>query len=997
MELNELQNEFGWNFQELMLHRVHEILLVASPYDAFILEEDGRLTEQILNEYLGMNLRYAPRVWRVPSGQQALKMIARRKYDLILLMMRIPDMNPLKLGSELKKKYPKKPVILLLFDESELKQLPDRLPRKSIDKIFIYSGNADLFPAIVKFVEDRLNVTRDVRKGDVRTIIVIEDNPRYYSLMLPMIYKEIVYHTNNLIDKSLNNAHRLLHKRGRPRILLASTFEQAKGMYRQYRSNVLGIISDIRFPKDGELTDDAGLRFTRWVRELDPYMPIMLQSTDKSNAKLAMKVNAHFLHKESQTTLMELREFMINNFGFGDFVFRMPTGEIVGRARDLMEMRERLKTVPSESILYHSRSNHFSNWLAARGEFETATRMRPIQPGDFETDTENRQYMISRIDEILQGHHHHLIVDFTKNNFYPDSHFIRLYPGSLGGKARGLAFANSVLSHPGIHQKFPDVVIRIPHVTVIGTDMFDEFMRMNKLWQVALEAEDNDQILGYFLDRPLPERIVDSLRHFLEQIHYPLAVRSSSFLEDAQYNPLSGMFATFMLPNNAPDLETRLDMVCEAVKRIYASMFYKDPKAIIGSSVHRLEEEKMAVIIQEMVGQKFENRYYPTLSGVAQSYNYYPVSYMQREEGVAYVALGLGRTIAEGEKSLRFAPLYPRILPQYYSIRSTVENSQQEFYALDLDSSKNPLEGGESCNLEKYDLSVAEKDTTLKWAGSVVSTEDSILRDSLSYHGVRVITFAALLKWKTFPLAEIVQEMLNLGEQSLGCPVEIEFAVNIFEKMDPDPEFCLLQIKPLPINTIEEFQPTTTIEEQHIFCRTGLALGNGKIDSIQDVVYVKMDEFDAAKTPDIAREIEQINAEFNHDNGYFLIGPGRWGSADPWLGIPVNWNQIGHARIIAEVGMENFNVDPSFGSHFFQNITSMRIGYFTINHKKPADKLDWDWLAGQTLVRETQYLKWIRLDSSLTVTIDGKSGQGIVYKPVEPMEELMNEEESTGI
>ena len=996
MEVKHYQRDFGWNFQELMLHRVHEILLVASPYDAFILEEDGRLTEQILNEYLGMNLRYAPRVWRVSTARETLKLISRRKFDLVLLMMRIPDMDPISLGADIKKRYSKKPVILLLFDESELRQLPDPIPRSSIDKVFMYSGNADLFPAIVKYIEDKQNVSRDVRKGDVRTIIVIEDNPRYYSLMLPMIYKEIVYHTTHLINRSLTNAHRLLHKRGRPRILMASTYEEAMGFYKRYRSNVLGIISDIRFPKRGVLDDHAGVRFTKWVRNMDPYMPIMLQSTYAGNRQQAEDANAHFLHKGSRTTLLELREFMINNFGFGDFVFRLPSGEIVGRACDLVEMEHQLQSIPKESILYHSSSNHFSNWLAARGEFEAATKMRPVQPGDFPSPEEHRRFLIDQIRQIISGNHWQLIVDFSPDSFDPQIDFVRLYSGSLGGKARGLAFAKMTFQNSDLHARFPDIVLRIPNVAIIGTDLFDDFMRDNDLWQPALELADNDEVLDLFMQADLPDNFISVLRDYIRHNNKPIAVRSSSFLEDAQYNPLSGMFATYMLPNNNPDLEFRLIQLCKAIKRVFASMFFRDPKAIIEQSVHRLEEEKMGVILQELVGDEHGDRYYPVLSGVAQSYNYYPVSYMKREEGVAYVALGLGRTVAEGGKSLRFAPRYPRILPQFFSIRATIENSQREFYALRLGAEVDPLSGGEAANLEKNDLTTAESDGVLRWAASVVDANDDVLRDSLNQPGLRVITFAALLKWQAFPLAEVINELLRVGEVSLGCPVEMEFAVNLFKNRDRLPEFCLLQIKPLPISRLDDLELKGD-DTSNVFCRTGLALGNGRIQCIRDIICVKLDVFDAAKTPEIAREIAEFNSEIGPDNQYFLIGPGRWGSADPWLGIPVTWEQICHARIIAEVGIDEFNVDPSFGSHFFQNITSMRIGYLTIDPKKKSDSLDWGWLQEQPVLRESQYLKWIRLDNSLQATIDGKNGLGVVLKPDPQNEEVMNEEESPGI
>ena len=986
------------SFTELMLNRIHEILLVASPYDAYILEEEGRLTEQILNEYLGMSLRYAPRLWQTSTAAQALDLLTKRKFDLIIVMMRISDMDPITFGSLVKEIYPKKPVILLLFDQSELKQIPEKLPTNSIDRIFIYSGNANVFPAIIKLIEDKLNVKRDTRVGDVRSVIVVEDNPAYYSLFLPMIYKEIVFHTKDLLSKSFDDMHRIIQKRARPKILLASNFEDAKRYFIRYSNNVLGIISDIRFPRNGELDDNAGVKFAKWVRKKDPNMPIILQSTAKNKKHLADEVNAQFLHKHSITLLYELRRFIVNNFGFGNFTFRSPDGKKIGQASNLDELYRELETVPLESLIYHARSNNFSNWLAARGEFVAATYLRQIRVDLLETPEQIRPILLDAINNTVTLQQEGRVVDFSGKSSIISANFMRIRSGSLGGKARGLAFANTMIRNSAINEKFPEVTIRIPKVAVIGTDEFDVFMEKNELWDPMLSLMDTEEINNLFINGDLSHNLIDILKLYLTNTKSPLAVRSSSLLEDAQYNSLSGMYATFMLHNASKDDDERLNQLCEAIKRVYASMFVQQSKSALVRSTHRFESEKMAVIIQEVVGRRYGRRFYPTLSGVAQSINYYPVSYMKRDEGVAYIALGLGRTIAEGERSLRFAPRYPSILPQYFSISSTLQNSQNNFYALTIDPDKNHLKNGESGNLGQFSLKDAEEDGTLKHAASVVCSQDDVIRDALNYEGTRVITFASILKYNSFPLAGILEELLELGSKSLGCPVELEFAVNLPQTNDDRAEFCLLQIKPLPISQLqgsEEFHP---VQEEDILCKTDVCLGNGSIQDLHDIVYVKLDNFDPAKTPQIAEDIDQINQHLGIKNPYLLIGPGRWGSADPWLGIPVTWNQISNVKVIVEAGMEDFLVDPSFGSHFFQNVTSMRIGYFTVSYKKKqTDKIDWEWLGSLPVISETEYLVHVHTPRPLRVKMDGLTGKGIVYKPEQPVNEIMDEEESSGI
>ncbi len=986
------------NFQDLMLHRIHEILLVASPYDAFILEEDGRLTQQILYEYLGMNLSYAPRVWHAKSANKALEMLSHRKYDMVIVMMRIADMDPITFGEKVKELFPKKPVILLAFDPSEIKQLPEIGIEKSIDKIFVWSGNANVFPAIIKYYEDKRNIKRDFKIAGIRSILVVEDNPRFYSTLMPLIYRTALKHTQNLVNKSLSDTDRLLLFRARPKIILVSTYEDAIRYFNKYRQYILGIISDVRFPKNNKLDNHAGVQLAEYVRQKDLNIPILLQSTNPEHYLSAKKVNATFIGKESETLLQDLDEFIVNNFGFGDFVFRDTRGKEIARANDLPKLRKCLQKIHEKSLEFHASNNHFSNWLAVRGEFSLASEIRPVKISDFGTLNELRAFILERIDTRIQALLDGQIVEYSTASKYESINFIRLASGSLGGKARGLAFMNHMLMENELNTKYSNIRIRIPKVAVIGTDEFDHFMDDNNLWKMAFSKTKSDKaITKAFLKGSLSKELKVILSRYLSDVKFPIAVRSSSLLEDSQYQPLAGMYSTYMLPNSDKSKKLRLEQLKKAIKLVFASTYFNEPKSLIENSVHRHEEEKMAVVIMELIGKQHENRFYPTASGSAQSFNYYPISYMKREEGVAFLALGLGRSIADGEKSLRFSPKYPGIIPQYYSVKSTIANSQNQFYGLDLNKGSAVLKHGEEKNTTAFNLEVAEKDKELKWAGSVVSDADNIVRDSLRLPGTRVITFPSILKWNTAPITDLLTEILILGENALGCPVEIEFAVNLYNDNININDFCLLQIKPMVIGGLDRVQDFDAIDKQDIICSSTVALGNGVIQNLQNIVIVDPKTFDSAQTQIIAKDIEHINKIMPEGEKFILIGPGRWGSADPWLGVPVNWDQISNAKVIIEVGMKDFPVDPSFGSHFFQNVTSMRIGYFTVDHKKKKDVLDMNWLRDQHVSSVTKYTKWIRLNEPVTVTIDGQTGEGVIIKPLNPTAELMDERESTGI
>lgn len=981
--------------QDLILHRVHEILLIASPYDAFVLEEDGGLTEQILHEYMGMSLSNAPRLWRAETAKDALKMLKQSQIDLVLVMMRISDMDPLTIAKRIKKIREDTPIILLAFDESELKQLPDDITDTSIDQVFIWSGNANVFFAIVKQIEDMMNIERDVEIGDVRCIILIEDRPRYYSTILPLIYKEITRNIKHLMDKSLTDTERLLHMRARPKILLSTNFEDAQHYFEKYQKNTLGIISDIKFPKGGKHDPKAGRSFVRWARKIDPSIPILLQSTYDINAQLANELNVNFVHKRSKTLLQDLRQFISANFGFGDFIFKTPDGKILDHVTDLNGLNMALKTIPNESLEFHASSNHFSNWLAARGEFDLASKIRPLNFREFEDPNEHRNLLIQLVNDAIEVRKDAHVVEFSPEHLDPKKNFMRICPGSLGGKARGIAFSNSLLSDSDLDTEFPDVNIRVPRSFVIATSEFDRFMSDNDIRNKIQKTKTNRQVDKIFQKASLSPEIEDSLNAIVDLIRTPLAVRSSSLLEDSQYQPLSGAYSTYMIPNSNSKRSIRFKQLSSAVKRVFASLFHQEAIALIDASIHSHEEEKMAVIIMELIGKVHNDIFYPSFSGTAQSFNYYPVSYMERNEGVAYVALGLGRTVAEGEKSLRFSPKYPAILPQYYSIKATLANSQNSFYALDLNKNTRSLLNGETENLDRFDLNIAEKDGELTWLASVVSDQDQVVRDTLKEKGTRVITFAPLLKFGMIPLAEILNRLLEVGRRSLGCQVEIEFAVNLYN--DKKPEFCILQIKPMVLGVSDDLNIDEKISENDIVCKSSLTLGNGQINDIANIIYVDPENFRSDQTVEIAFEIEKLTKNMNKDQNYILIGPGRWGTADPFLGIPVKWQQINGAKVIVEVGLKEFPVDPSFGSHFFQNVTSMRLGYFTVNHRSRNDVLDHSWIQSLNVIKELQYTKWVQTDDPMTVLIDGKTGLGQIIKPIPNAHESMNEHEATGI
>ena len=984
-----IRKKSSMTFHDLMPNRIHEILLVASPYDAFILEEDGHLTEQILTEYIGMNFNYAPRVTHVSTAKESFEIMSKKKFDMVIVMLRIADLDPISFGTAIKIKYPKKPVILLAFDESELKHIPMQITRKSINRIFIWSGDASVLTAIIKYVEDKINASIDIIKSDVRAILIIEDSPRMYSKILPFIYKEIVFQVKHLMNKDLSLSQKILYLRGRPKVLLTTNYEAAKLLMKKYGQNIVGIISDVRFPRKNKLDKNSGIKFAKWVLKNDPSMPIVLQSNEMKNKKIANKLNIGFLNKNSDTFFKDLRLYIAKNFGFGNFTFTLPNNKKIISAKNIKQFILGIKTAPIESIIFHAKSHHFSNWLAARTEFELASKLRSIQAHQFKNNNDLRKYILKELELNRNENKKEAINSVPKKLDDSSYSFYRLCNGSLGGKARGLAFTHSILNQSKLNEKFKNVIINIPDCAVIGTNEFVKFMRFNKLWEKALNTDNEEKLKKYFLKSQLSDKINKQLIKYIKSNKNPIAVRSSSLLEDSQYKSLAGSFDTFMLPNNSKSNIKRFNELVMAVKLVFASTFKSSGKTLIKNTGHNIEEEKMAVIIQEISGQLYKsNRFYPTFSGVIKGINYYPFSYMKRNEGIIYLALGFGRTIVEGEKCLAVSPKYPGIMPQFHSTTSIKESTQNQFYAMSLNHKNNITN-----DLKPFSLKKAEEDQSLKWVGSVLSEDDNKLRDSLLSKGTRVITFASILKFDAIPLTKITNELLKLGKSSLGCDVEIEFAVNMYKNKKP--EFSILQIK--PISNIGVNLKEKDIDSSKIFSKSSHSLGNGSYNEIKDLIIVRNSTFNPAKSIEIAKEISEMNETFDLKKHYILCGPGRWGSADPWLGIPVTWNQISQAQIFIEAGRNDLPIEPSFGSHFFQNITSMNKGYLTINQKNKSDVLDLSWINKEKLIKEYQYIDHYKFNNPLMTKINGTTGLGIIQIPLDQENLIMNESESSGI
>ena len=971
-------------FENLMPFRVQNILLVSSLYDSFILREDGRLNELLIDESLELNLRQIPGIQHVSSCAEAVELAkSNPQFNLIVTNLAVGDTDAADLVRTVRAAGLDIPVVVLGYDYREIKNFVARNPVTDIDRVFLWQGTARILIAIVKYVEDKRNVLHDTRAMGVPVLLVVEDNIRYYSSFLPVIYTELIKQSRRVIQEGINVAHKLVRMQARPKILLASSFEEAAQLVQEYREYIFGLVSDVEFPWDGKLSPDAGLELARMVRSLTPDVPVVLQTSRTEFRPRAHAEGYAFLRKRSPTLLKDLRRILTDQFGFGDFVFRLPDQREVGRAKDLNELEEQLQTIPADSLMYHAQRNHFSHWLMARTEFALAAKLRPRKVSDFTSLEHLRSDLIASINDYRREQNEVLIGDFKPDTFKPSqSSFLRIGSGSLGGKARGLAFVRHLLRTRRITKRFPGVRISVPPAVVIATDMFDLFLAENNLSDFALHCDDDGEIQQRFLDSPLPVVLQENLKAFLEEVRYPLAVRSSSLLEDSQYQPFTGVYETFMLGNQQASLQTRLDELSEAIRRIYASTFSQHAKAYVRATPYRLEEEKMAVILQEVVGTPHGQRFYPDFSGVVRSHNFYPVEPMTFADGIAAVALGLGRTVVDGGKCINFCPRYPRNLLQFSSVEDILANTQTEFCALELDGV--PHGGGQGHLREvRFGLDVAEADGTLHAVGSTYSADNHAVYDGLSRPGSRLVTFAPMLKHGIFPLAAILEVLVRAGEDALGNPVEIEFAVSLPHGEEPA-EFGFLQIRPLTLARDHQDLAIGEVDPAQLICQSTKVLGNGRIENLYDIVAVDSQRFERSRSREVAEAVARFNATLNSENRpYLLIGVGRWGSNDPWLGIPVEWDEISGARAIVEAGFRDFRVTPSQGSHFFQNLTAFQVGYFTVNPDAGEGSIDWQWLTQQPAVEEHGCVRHLRFSQPLRVVMNSKTSQGVIFKPEE--------------
>jgi len=969
-------------FQDLMPNRVRNILLVASLYDSFILTEDGHLNEAILRQYADLDLRNNPDLRRVSTGARVLE-LARdpRRCDLIVTSMQVADMDAIELARRVRSEGLRVPVLLLAYNNRELTDFMARDGVDALDRVFLWQGDVRIVLAMVKYVEDRQNVEHDTGELNVPLILVVEDNVRFYSSFLPTIYTELMDHTRSLIQEGLNLSQKMTRTRARPKVLLCTSYEEAWKYFSRYHEQVLGVISDIEFPRGGELDRRAGIELTSRMRQVRADIPIVLQSSFPANEKLATSVGAAFLLKGSPVLLHQLRGVLTEHFGFGDFVFHTPDGCVIDRAHDLKTLIEKLRTAPAESICYHGERNHFSNWLKARTEFALADTLRPRRVSEFDSPEHLREDLIRAISEYRRERDKAVVADFARDRHDAFVSISRIGAGSLGGKARGLAFANRLLNESDLQDRFPGVRIAVPSSVVLGTDIFDQFMEHNSLGDFALGSAADEETERRFLEARFPDEARADLEAFLASTSHPLAVRSSGLLEDSPSQPFAGVYRTYMLPNNDSNPELRLEQLIASVKRVYASTFSQQAKAFLQMTPFRLEEEKMAVIIQEIVGSAHEQRFYPDFSGVARSYNFYPTAPLRGEDGVVAVALGLGKAVVDGGSVLRFCPRHPQHIVAFSSVEDVLRNSQREYYALPLDRAPT-ARGEEGVELSPHGLEVAARDGVLAALGSTYSPDNDVIYDGTSRPGVRLVSFAPILKHGVFPLAPILERLLELGTEGTSSDVEIEFAVNLSAPRGELPEFGFLQMRPMALSRERDELEIGHVLSSQLVCRSSNVLGNGSITDLRDLVVVDFHRFERSRSRDAAAEVARFNSRLQRDSvPYVLIGVGRWGSTDPYLGIPVSWTQVAGARVIVESGFKDFKVAPSQGTHFFQNLTSCNVGYFTVNPGYGEGFVDWEWLAAQPAVEESEFVRHVRLDEPLTVTMSGRRSEGVILKP----------------
>lgn len=970
----------GDGSRDYITDRIRDILLVSTFYDAFVFEQDGVLSEQLFSEYRQLALSFPPRVTSVSSGAAALAALKQRKYDLVITTLRIGEMTPFELSGRIKGIHVDLPVLLLLNNEADIAFVELHRKRMThIDDVFLWNGDSTVFLAMIKSAEDKRNLEEDAKRL-VRVILVIEDSVHHYSAFLPLLYSQLFKQTQQLIAEEVTASNRQLRMRMRPKVVLAHNYGEAERIYHTYKDNLLCVITDVQYERQGRLDDEAGVRFIEQIRADGCHVPALLQSMEMVNQAKAYALGAHFLHKGSPTLLKELRDFIVDQLGFGDFVFRTAKGQECARAGTMAAFMDLLTTVPDESIEFHARHNHFSAWLIAHGEIPFAQKVQPVQVRDFASVDGLRRFLIGVFEDVERTKNRGRVVDSASWKKLDREQIVRLREGGLGGKGRGLAFLNTLLSTLDYRTRFPDIDVTLPATAIVGTAEFDEFLERNRIGRDIVTKSD-DEIRAIFLAGQLSPTLIERLGQFIQHVRFPLAVRSSGLLEDSQSCPFAGVYKTFMLPNQHPDDRVRVEYLRAAIKLVFACVFERASREYIAGSKFKIEEEKMAVVIQEIVGDPHDNDYYPTLSGVAQSYNFYPTGPMKPDDGIASIALGLGKAVVEGNRVYRFCPRYPRM--ELLAQEELVRNTQRDFWALRLDAGQHALLAGEDGTLEELALRDAERHGTLQAVASVWDFENDQLVDGpFDRAGPRVVTFANILKYNSFPLAELLQDLLVIGEGAMGGPVEIEFAARPTRTHGRPAAFFPLQIRPLNVDheDVEVPEPGQLVGgEAIVYTREGL--GNGITEGLTDFIYVDAQRFNPTETVQIQQELGALNRKMREEGRtYVLIGPGRWGSRDRFLGIPVAWSDISEARAIIEADLENFRVEASQGTHFFHNLVSMRVGYLKVQYGSTSCWVDWSWLAAQPVVEHTAHCTHVRSERPCTLQMDGKTGKAVLVK-----------------
>jgi hypothetical protein len=971
------------SFAKLMTKRIYNILLIASKYDTFVLEDDGRVDEQIFNEYVSLNLRYPPRFTQVSTTGEAMEELGRNRYELVICMPSDQQDSSFDIPNHIKEKNSELPIVVLTPFSREVSKYMAKADLSAVDYVFSWLGNTDLLLAIIKLIEDQKNVDQDIHSVGVRVIMLVEDSVRFYSSILPNLYKFVLEQSRNFATEALNGHQQMLRMRGRPKILLARSYEEASSLYKKYHQDMLGIVSDMSFNREGVKDKEAGIRFCREVRTKDPVLPIIINSSDHHNQHFADELEAGFIDKASNIFPQELRRLLTENFGFGDFVFKDPeTGTEVMRICDLKDLQDHIFDIPDHLLKHHLQRNHISRWLYSRAMFPLAKFLESIQIDQSEDTLEARKIIFDAIVMYRRTKNQGIIAEFKRNRFDKYSNFVRLGDGSLGGKGRGLAFMDAMIKRNIDLTDYENVHVCIPKTLVLCTDVFDQFMESNNLYPTALSKASDQELLEKFIEAHLPDGFNMNLRAFLSVVRKPIAIRSSSLLEDAHYQPFAGIYSTYMIPFDE-DIEKSLLMLKNAIKGVYASVFFKSSKAYMKATSNVIDQEKMAIVLEEVCGNSYEDRHYPTFSGVARSLNYYPIGHETPEEGIANVALGLGKYIVDGGVTLRFSPKHPHSILQMSSIDYALKETQTHFLSLDLSNKNFHLTTDDGQNLRKLSVQEAEKDGTLAHIASTLDPADQMLRDGVWGPGRKIISFAHILQNETFPLAKILEWLLKQGQEEIGRPVEIEFAVEMTPDENGNSTFYLLQIRPI-VDTKEMLKENLDIvPDENLFLKTSSALGHGIVNDVYDIVYIKSEKFQASINQLAVYEIEKINQQLTEENrGYILIGPGRWGSSDPWLGIPVKWPQIASARLIVEAGQTNYQIEPSQGTHFFQNLTSFGVSYYSIGQNKEAGNwCDFNYIDAQPALFENEYLRHIRFEQPVVIKTDGKRNKGIVLKP----------------